>query len=107
MKIIEPGKFGEENHWNMQHRCTGWGNGGKGCDALLEVDFEDLRYFAGVPGDTWGSRDPAVTFKCPCCSTLTDLGLNDWPKNYRTLPQYHSSREWIEEITVDKSTKAA
>lgn len=105
MKVLEPGKFGE--NWTIQHRCTGWGNGGGGCEALLEIEKSDLRYFRGVPGDSWGSRDPAVTFKCPCCSTLTDLGLNDWPKDYKNLQVYTSSREWIEEITVDKDTKAA
>jgi len=106
MKILEAGKVGE--NWVIQHRCTGWGNGGDGCDALLEIEFDDLRYFPGTGGEvTWGYRDPAVTFKCPCCSTLTDLGLNDWPKNYRHLTQYHSSREWIEENPVDMSSKAA
>jgi hypothetical protein len=105
MKILEPGRVGET--WTMQHRCTGWGNGGNGCNALLEVEKSDLRFFRGVPGDSWGSRDPAVTFKCPCCSTLTDLGSNDWPRDYKTLPVYHSSSAWIEEITVDNSSNAA
>jgi hypothetical protein len=105
MKILEPGIRGE--NWTIKHRCTGWGNGGKGCNALLQVDFDDLRYYPGVPGDSWGSRDPAVTFKCPCCSELTDLGLNDWPVNYRTLKQYRSGSEWRDEITVDNTSNAA
>jgi hypothetical protein len=106
MKIIEPGRVGEK--WSLQHRCTGWGNGGRGCDALLEIEFDDLRYFPGTGGEiTWGYRDPAVTFKCPCCGELTDLGMVDWPANYRTLKQYHSSSEWRDEIAVDKTSNAA
>lgn len=105
MKVLETGTKGL--NWTMKHRCTGWGNGGGGCEALLEVEKSDLRYFKGVPGDSWGSRDPAVTFKCPCCSTLTDLGMNDWPKDYRLLEVYHSSSAWIEEITVDNVAKVA
>ena len=103
MKILEPGK--NKDNWSIQHRCTGWGNVGVGCDALLELEFDDLRYFPGVPGDSRGSRDPAVTFKCPCCSMLTDIGINDWPKDYRNLPIYQSSRGWIEEKTVDNLTQ--
>jgi len=93
MKILEPGKNGKTT-WSVQHRCTGWGNGGNGCEALLEIEYSDLRYFPGVPGDSWGSRDPAVCFKCPCCGKLTDLGTNDWPAGYRELQQW--SKTWQE-----------
>jgi hypothetical protein len=105
MKVLETGTKGL--NWTMKHRCTGWGNSGNGCEALLEIEKSDLRYFRGVDGDSWGSRDPAVTFKCPCCSTLTDLGTNDWPKDYRNLPVYSSSSSWIEETTVDIVAKVA
>jgi hypothetical protein len=90
MKIIKPGNIGKK--WSIQHGCTGWGNKGTGCDALLELEFEDLRYFPGVPGDSWGSRDPAVSFKCPCCGKLTDLGMQDWPTGYHDLPRW--TKEW-------------
>jgi hypothetical protein len=95
MKIIEPGKAGEK--WSMQHRCTAWGNFGMGCDALLELEFDDLRYFPGTGGtETWGYRDPAVSFKCPCCGKLTDLGTNDWPKCYKDLTRW--TKEWQDAI---------
>ncbi len=94
MKILEPGKNGSTT-WSMQHRCTGWGNSGKGCEALLELEFDDLRYFPGTGGEvTWGYRDPAVSFKCPCCGKLTDLGLNDWPTGYKKLKKW--SKTWQE-----------
>jgi hypothetical protein len=91
MKILEPGKVGEK--WAIQHRCTGWGNGDRGCDALLEVEYEDLRFYAGQEFP-WRTSDPAVSFKCPCCGQITDLGMNDWPKGYKELPAFTS--EWRE-----------
>jgi hypothetical protein len=83
MKVLEAGKRGLE--WTVQHRCTGWGNGGNGCEALLEVDKADLRYVEPIYAESWGGRDAAVNFKCPVCATVTDLGMNDWPKDYRNL----------------------
>jgi hypothetical protein len=94
MKILELGKTNET--WSVQHRCTGWGNSGhSGCDALLEIEFEDLRYSPGNDCSTWGGRDPAVSFKCPCCCNLTDLGVNDWPVGYKKLTRW--TAEWRDE----------
>lgn len=92
MKVLEPGRVGEK--WATKHRCTGWGNSGNGCEALLEIELDDLRYFPGVSGDSWGSREHAVSFKCPCCGHLTDLGTMDWPKGYRDLKRW--SKSWQE-----------
>lgn len=61
MKVLREGRS-----WIIEHECTGWNNGGKGCGALLGVSREDLYYYPGVPGDNWGSRESAVMFKCPC-----------------------------------------
>lgn len=91
MKILEAGK---STKWSIQHRCTGWGNGGNGCEALLEIEYDDLRYFQGNNSPTWGGRDPAVSFKCPCCGKLTDIGLNDWPVGYHELQSW--TKEWQE-----------
>ena len=90
MKVLKPGKKGTD--WTIQHACTGWGNGGKGCDALLEVEKKDLRYFKGVsnPG-SWGDSDPAVCFKCPVCGVITDLGLNDAPRDKHKLTTWTSA----------------
>lgn len=92
MKILEPGRVAEK--WTIQHRCTGWGNSTKGCNALLELELDDLRYFPAVPGDSWGSREAAVSFKCPCCGELTDLGLNDWPKSKHVKNLKRWAKEW-------------
>ena len=37
MKVLEEGK-----KWSIQERCTGIGNGGGGCNALLEIEKEDI-----------------------------------------------------------------
>jgi hypothetical protein len=90
MKILKPGKLGKK--WSIRHSCTGWGNSGVGCDALLELEYEDLRFFSGNDSPTWGGRDPAVSFKCPCCGKLTDLGMQDWPTGYRDLERW--TKDW-------------
>lgn len=102
MKIIEPGKV--EEKWTIRHRCTAWGNGGKGCEALLEVDYEDLRFYHGSGQQDRTFRDPAVCFKCPCCGRLTDIGVNDWPIGYKELERW--TTEWQEEQPATKSAAA-
>lgn len=89
MKILEPGLVGEK--WTIQHRCTGWGNGDGGCEALLEIEYDDLRYYQGQEFP-WRVIEPAVCFKCPCCGKITDLGLNDWPSGCKNLPRW--TGEW-------------
>lgn len=79
MRILEPGGP------LVTVRCTGQGNSGVGCNALLGADREDLRFYEG---GGYFDRDPAVTVRCPTCRTLTDLPKNKWPSNYRELPPY-------------------
>ena len=86
MKVLEFGKFTDQ--WNIKHRCTGSGNGGNGCEALLEVEKSDLRHYPSRDTGSWGDCDEAVLFKCPICDTLTDLAKKDWPKLVRDLIPY-------------------
>lgn len=83
MRVIKPGKG-----YTDEVECTGGGNGGKGCRAILGVDRDDLRYYEGVPGDTWGSRDPEVCFRCPECGEVTDLPHNKWPSDVQNLKRF-------------------
>jgi hypothetical protein len=100
MRILEPGKVNKT--WTLQHRCTGWGNDHEGCNALLELEIEDLRYYPGFDTEFNNvlkepeelDETPSVCFLCPCCKKLTDLGLNDWPQNYKNLNLW--SFEWAQ-----------
>lgn len=95
MKVLKAGK--DKSIWTIKHTCTGWGNGDNGCDALLEIEFADLKYHKGfLPDWSVPVKDPKVSFQCPCCSTITDLGMNDWPKNYTNIEKY--PEDWIKHI---------
>ena len=85
MKILEPGKT--KDKWSIQHRCTGWGAENEGCEALLEIEWDDLRHRPGHY-DEKCDCSPVVCFKCPCCNEVTYLGINHWPKDYRKLKQW-------------------
>jgi len=78
MKILKEGTKPEE--WKLEIKCTGFGNSGGGCGAILEVVISDLVYYAGVSGDSWGSRDSAYSIKCISCGTCTDLKSEETPK---------------------------
>jgi hypothetical protein len=83
MKIIKPGR--EQNGWAKEYECTGSGNGGGGCGAVLLVEEKDLyRTFRSC----FEEIEWFITFKCGCCGVETDL-LNsaDYPKNINTLPK--------------------
>lgn len=89
MKIIKKGIKGRK--WKMPQTCSGWGNGNDGCEALLEVSKKDLVFYRGVPSESFGERSPAVSFQCPICKTITDIGKKDYPKDYKNLPIMPSS----------------
>jgi hypothetical protein len=92
MKVIELGEQGS-SPWKKQLRCTGKGNHEHtACGALLEVEYEDLRYWKGSDTTTWGGSDPAVGFKCPICFAVTDIEYNQWPISYNKLPVF--TIEW-------------
>lgn len=92
MKILRTGK--DKSIWTLKHFCTGWGNGNDGCDAFLELVTSDLMYYKGFVSENYiPGRDPKVSFQCPCCLTITDLGRNDWPKDYHNLSSW--PKDWI------------
>lgn len=99
MKVIKPGRVSVKQEFQVE--CTGRGNSTVGCGAILEVSYSDLRYYQGVPGDSWGSRDPAVCFKCPCCFAISDLPKSLWPAHPADLKPW--TRAWYinREQTLD------
>lgn len=80
VEIIKPGRG-----FIAEVTCNGAGNSSTGCGALLGVNREDLRYYAG--GGIM-DRDPAVTVRCPACGTMTDLPRKAWPDNARDLKAF-------------------
>jgi len=83
MKVLE------ERPWTKTYNCTGFGNGNRGCNSLLEVEKDDLRYFAlEFP---WPIQPEAVCFKCPLCNAMTDIPKEDWPNNYTKLEKWTSA----------------
>ena len=85
MEVIKPGNGQKE--WSEEFTCTGKGNGGGGCGALLRVVQSDL--FITASGHYDGSTDYYTTFKCSECSVLTDITTKH--KFNRALP---NKRAW-------------
>jgi hypothetical protein len=69
MKILKPGR--EQSGWAIETTCTGEGNGGGGCGAVLLVEAADLYI---TSRDTMGrDYEEFATFQCPTCGVETDL----------------------------------
>lgn len=83
MKVLKLGR--PQNGYTIEHECTGAMNGGGGCGAVLQVEYDDMRYYPGVPGDSWGSRDPQVMFRCCECGVVTSIPSKLWPPRVQKL----------------------
>ncbi|MBI2473251.1 hypothetical protein HYV70_01725 [Candidatus Uhrbacteria bacterium] len=68
MKVITEGRA--QKGWAKEFVCTGEGNGGGGCAAVLLVEFNDLyithRY-------CYNEHDTFTTFRCVACGVETDI----------------------------------
>ncbi len=84
MQILKSGK-----PWSVEVECTGNGNGGQGCGALLEAEREDMRFYEGTDYPVY--RPSAVSIRCPECGKITDLPTSQWPTGARTLEPYTSA----------------
>lgn len=73
MKIIKEGTG--QKGWAREYTCSGDGNGGGGCGAVLLVEADDLMNYTKVHLD--GSTTAYVLFKCCCCGVLTDVYNSD------------------------------
>ena len=72
MKVLQEGPG-----WSIKQKCTGIGNGGGGCGALLEVERNDIYLTSST--DLSGETDYYFTFRCPCCDIETDVPEKDIP----------------------------
>ncbi|MFA6050003.1 MAG: hypothetical protein WC761_02295 [Candidatus Paceibacterota bacterium] len=69
MKVLKKGR--KQKGWAAEQECSGAGNGGGGCGALLLVELADLFHTGSSSYD--GSSESNVTFECMECGVLTDL----------------------------------
>lgn len=80
MKVIKKGR--EQKGWSKEKECTGQGNEGVGCGAILLVEAEDLFQTSSSCRD---ETDYFVTFQCPECGVKTDV--DDSPFSGCELPR--------------------
>ena len=73
MKIIKPGR--PQECYSIEQTCTGTGNGGGGCAAVLLVEAADLYVTQSHSRD---ETDSFVSFKCAACGVLTDVAKPSW-----------------------------
>lgn len=76
MKVLEQGEG-----WHIKVRCTGSGNGGGGCNSLLQVEEDDIYVTSST--DISGWTDFYYTFRCPVCNVETDIKETDVPSRIR------------------------
>jgi len=69
MKVIKKGR--QQTGWAKESVCTGKGNGGGGCGAVLLVEKDDL--YQTSRGDYLGDYEHYTTFCCSDCAVETDI----------------------------------
>lgn len=69
MKVLKKGT--KKPGWHKELKCTGGGNGGFGCEAILLVEQSDVYRTQSHHYD--GSSESYLTFKCPECNRETDI----------------------------------
>ena len=77
MRVLKKGRT--QSGWSKECICTGKGNGGGGCGALLLVSSSDLYQTASHSYD--GSSEYYTTFSCCNCGVETDI--SDVPSSIR------------------------
>lgn len=87
MKVIKEGR--KQQGFSLEKECTGKGNGGGGCGAVLLVEGPD--FFHTYSSCMGRDEEWYITFKCPSCGVLTDVDRKEVPFTPRSLP---SKREW-------------
>jgi hypothetical protein len=74
MKTIKKGR--EQKGWAKEFECTGNGNGGNGCGAILLVEESDVKYTGSHHSYGDSSPDHYYGFVCQECGCVTDFKNN-------------------------------
>lgn len=80
MKVLKKGSG--QKGYAKKCVCTGKGNGGGGCGAVLLVEEGDFYQTSRSYYD--GSTDYFTTFRCPQCGVETDVEGVPWDKVRRS-----------------------
>ncbi len=81
MKTLKKGR--DQKGWSKEEKCTGLGNGGGGCGALLLVEQGDIFRTTSHARDETTNH---VTFACHDCGVLTDMKIYGGPVRVGDLP---------------------
>lgn len=68
MKVLKKGR--KQNGRAKEYKCTGRGDGGGGCGALLLVEEKDVYQ---TQSSCMGETEYYQTFRCPDCKVQTDV----------------------------------
>ena len=89
MKVIKKGRH--QKGWSFQTVCTGNGNDGGGCEAVLLVEEADIYRTESHARD---ETTAYATFQCPECDVLTDLPDGKVPSHVWNSMIYRSPDTW-------------
>jgi len=110
MKVIKKGKTPEERAWKREFDCTGYGNGNRGCGAVLEVQEDDIFTTYRSSMGRWECN--FLTFRCPECGANTDIDNDDGAKEmpphlWKKAPKgvRHKSEGWCHPSDPDRRSK--
>lgn len=99
MEILTKGK--DVQSWSIDWNCTGYGNGGGGCDALLRVEESD--FFRTPDSDMSGHHGYFSTFQCPICKVWTDVKSGRVPSAITAKKPSYCTHDWP--LTTDEYGK--
>lgn len=88
MKVIQQGRA--QRGWSKELRCTGEGNKGGGCNALLLVEQDDVFVTTSSARD---EVDYYNTFRCSECGVLTDIKDRLPFEPHRKEPEHSRARK--------------
>jgi hypothetical protein len=110
MKVLKRGDMSQPSEWTGKYLCTGFGNGGYGCGALLLLTKSDLFHTTSCALDKEMTKH--ITFLCSECGKKTDIYSSDFPSQRGKLPlgiawgSLPNEQEWQQDREAHNQTLA-